>query len=110
MEKQWIPNRSLSPFSILNSQFPSRPLRLLAKPAAIEVVAVAPEGPPSRFDRRGLREVIVDCVGPERLETGWWRGRHVRRDYFRVSCASGQRCWIFREGTTGKWFLHGWFD
>ena len=54
--------------------------------------------------------MIDDYAGPERLETGWWRGRHTCRDYFRVTCESGRRCWLFREAEQGRWFLHGWFD
>jgi protein ImuB len=99
-----------SPFSLLTSHFPSRPLRLLPKPVEVPVIAVVPEGPPSCFDWKGAREEITDCVGPERLETGWWRGQHVRRDYFRVTCRSGRGCWLFRQCETSRWFLHGWFD
>ena len=99
-----------SQFSILNSQFPLRPLRLLPRPVEVPVFALAFEGPPSCFDWKGSREVIADYTGPERLETGWWRGRHTRRDYFRVTCGSGRQCWLFREHGQGKWFLHGWFD
>jgi len=99
-----------SQFSMLNAQFRHRPLRLLPRPVRVAVIAVVPEGPPSCFDWQGGREVIVDCAGPERLETGWWRGRHVRRDYFRARCRSGRQCWLFRQRETGQWFLHGWFD
>ena len=92
------------------SHFSLRPLRLLPRPVEVSVIAVVPEGPPSCFDWKGSREVIVDCAGPERLETGWWRGRHVRRDYFRAACRSGRGCWLFRQRETGQWFVHGWFD
>jgi len=109
--------RAHRPFSILDSQFSlpasdfvKRPLRLLRRPVAVPVVVVVPEGPPSRFEWEKVREVVVDALGPERVETGWWRGRHVRRDYFRVLCASGRRCWLFRERETGGWYVHGWFD
>ena len=100
----------ISQFSVFNSQFPARPLRLLSRPIEVPVLAAVPEGPPSCFDWSGSREMVVGCAGPERVETGWWRGRHVRRDYFRVVCQSGRRCWLFRQRETGKWFLHGWFD
>ena len=99
-----------SHFSLLTSHFPPRPLRLLPRPVEISVIAVVPEGPPCRFDWRGSPEVVVACTGPERLETGWWRGRHIRRDYFRLRCRSGRQCWLFRQRETGRWFLHGWFD
>jgi hypothetical protein len=53
---------------------------------------------------------IVEWLGPERIETGWFRGREVRRDYYRVTLVDGRRWWIFRERRTGGWFLHGLFD
>lgn len=49
-------------------------------------------------------------VGPERLETGWWDGGDVRRDYYILELASGQRAWAFAApGERGPFMLHGWF-
>ncbi len=49
-------------------------------------------------------------AGPERLETGWWDGEPVRRDYYVARTAQGQRAWIFcAAGQRGPWMLHGWF-
>lgn len=49
-------------------------------------------------------------AGPERLETGWWDGEPVRRDYYVAQTAQGQRAWIFcAAGQQGPWILHGWF-
>ena len=45
----------------------------------------------------GRRERIVECVGPERIETLWWRGPSVRRDYYRVTTESGRYLWIFQR-------------
>jgi protein ImuB len=48
--------------------------------------------------------------GPERIESGWWDGRDVRRDYYVARTPAGVRVWIFRERRTpGGWFLHGVF-
>ncbi|MDH5288154.1 MAG: DNA polymerase Y family protein [Betaproteobacteria bacterium] len=51
--------------------------------------------------------------GPERIESGWWDGGDVRRDYFVAESPSGEVAWIFRDhrrGTDdGEWFLHGLF-
>ena len=48
--------------------------------------------------------------GPERIETGWWDGRDVTRDYFVVSSSSGMRLWIYRQRRIPRrWFLHGVF-
>jgi protein ImuB len=48
--------------------------------------------------------------GPERIESGWWDGRDVRRDYYVARTPAGARLWIFRERRAqGGWFLHGVF-
>src|SRR6185437_852583 len=49
-------------------------------------------------------------AGPERLETGWWDGGEVCRDYYMVETAQGQRAWAFcAPGEQVGWMLHGWF-
>mgnify|MGYP001355758672 FL=1 len=48
--------------------------------------------------------------GPERLESGWWDGDDVRRDYYVVETGRGQRAWAFLPaGQRSGWMLHGWF-
>jgi len=51
--------------------------------------------------------------GPERIESGWWDGRDLRRDYFVAERPDGAIAWIYRDhryGTDdGEWFLHGLF-
>ena len=51
--------------------------------------------------------------GPERIESGWWDGRDLRRDYFVAETPHGATAWIYRDhryGTDdGEWFLHGLF-
>jgi protein ImuB len=88
----------------------ARPLCLKPRPVPIEVISVVPDGPPVRFCWQATEHVIKDSWGPERIETGWWRGPHVERDYYRVETATGQRFWLFRQNATGKWFLHGAFE
>ncbi len=48
-------------------------------------------------------------AGPERIESGWWDGQDLARDYF-VAERKGARLWLFRElrGSL-RWFLHGMF-
>ncbi|MFC5524514.1 Y-family DNA polymerase [Rhodanobacter ginsengisoli] len=49
-------------------------------------------------------------AGPERLETGWWDGGEVCRDYYVVETAQGQRAWVFcAPGEQAGWMLQGWF-
>lgn len=49
-------------------------------------------------------------TGPERIETGWWDGRPVARDYFVAQNPQQEVCWIYRDYRFGrKWYLHGLF-
>jgi protein ImuB len=130
-----------------------RPIWLLPQPVRLETVAVvdsslvsslnsalnqqadATSGPPVRFrlaSQSGLSmHEVVKAHGPERIETAWWRGPTVRRDYYVVETATGARYWIFRrldfhgldfhglgfprlgsgpaKRSGGEWFLHGTF-
>lgn len=69
-----------------------RPLWLLAEPRPIEI-------------RR-----LVRLAGPERLESGWWDGQPMARDYFVARRGDGRRLWIYRpRGGSAVWYLHGLF-
>jgi protein ImuB len=68
-----------------------RPLWLLAQPREIT--------------RQGKR-----LRGPERIETGWWDGREVRRDYFQTRAEDGVKLWVYRERRAPQhWYVHGLF-
>jgi protein ImuB len=71
-----------------------RPLWLLQAPQCLE---------------QGLRSLqLLD--GPERIESGWWDGQDVARDYYVARDAAGAVLWIFRERLPPhRWFLHGVF-
>ena len=86
-----------------------RPLHLLRRPEPLALTATIPDGPPVRFRRHGRQHHVSRYAGPERIETGWWRGRSAWRDYYRVETAEGRRFWLFRRRSDGKWFLHGVF-
>jgi protein ImuB len=80
--------------------FPERPLWLLAEPRPLEMRRGRPwwGGPLQLEEER------------ERIETGWWEGRPVRRDYFAARAVDGTRLWIFIDHEQGRqWFLHGFF-
>jgi protein ImuB len=53
--------------------------------------------------------------GPERIESGWWDGNGVARDYYiarqspGAHQASGARLWVFQERQSKRWYLHGVF-
>ncbi len=56
------------------------------------------------------RERVTLLAGPERIESGWWDGDDVRRDYFVAEDSRGSRLWVFRErGGERRWYLHGIF-
>lgn len=79
--------------TVINTSHPGvRPLWLLEKPQLLPGA-----------DRWQLQ------AGPERVESGWWDGQDLARDYF-VAERKGARLWLFRElrGSL-RWFLHGVF-
>lgn len=88
---------------------PPRPVRLFPRPVPIRVISLVPDGPPTWFAYRGHAYVVTEARGPERIETAWWRGPDVRRDYFRVTTLSGAEFWIFRTPQECCWYLHGVF-
>lgn len=68
-----------------------RPLWLLPQPL------------PCREDRFVLKS------GPERIESGWWDGMDVVRDYYVAQNRNGSRLWVYCERGSGEWFVHGLF-
>lgn len=56
------------------------------------------------------RKPITLISGPERIETRWWSGPDVRRDYYVAQEANGSRLWIYHERRSEcNWYLHGFF-
>ncbi len=46
----------------------------------------------------------------ERIESGWWDGEDVARDYYIARNPRGQRLWVYRDRRGGRrWYLHGLF-
>lgn len=88
---------------------PPRPLKLLRRPIRLAAVAIVPDGPPFHFTLPSGRQRVARSWGPERIQTGWWRGQPIHRDYYRVETTTGTRYWLFRRRTDGGWFLHGMF-
>ncbi len=87
-ERAW---RSLAPGTKASACLagnPARPLWLLDPPRPLA---------------EGGFELLA---GPERIETGWWDGAEVRRDYF-VARAGASLLWIYRDAQ--GWRLHGFF-
>lgn len=77
-----------------------RPLWLLRQPEMLSVKDGRPcwQGPLQLEPER------------ERIESGWWDGEDVSRDYFIATAAGGERLWIYRElHGAQRWFVHGFF-
>jgi protein ImuB len=104
-----IVNCQLSIVHCQSSPLVPRPSSLAAHPSPLEV-DLAPEGMPRRLRRAGQEHVVTRSWGPERIETGWWRGQDIQRDYYIVETDDGTRWWIFRRTKDERWFLHGCFD
>jgi protein ImuB len=47
--------------------------------------------------------------GPERIESGWWDGKGVARDYYIARHSHGVRLWVFQERQSKRWYVHGVF-
>ncbi len=78
-----------------------RPLWLLALPRPLALRAGLP--------RRGGAPLTL-LGEPERIESGWWDGADVARDYYTARDVHGVRLWVFRERVAPHgWFLHGIF-
>ena len=80
-----------------------RPLWLLAEPQPLS------GGAQPRY--QGTLELEE---GPECIESGWWDGKDITRDYYVAHNPAGVRLWVFRERprkgrAAGGWFLHGVF-
>ena len=81
--------------------FELRPFWLLARPQALEESGAVPchHGP------------LKLVAGPERIESGWWDGADVARDYFIARAANEALLWVYRERSpAGAWYLHGIFS
>ena len=80
-----------------------RPLWLLAEPQPLAHL----------FENRPWIPAWKLRDGPERIESGWWDGTDVRRDYFVAESPQGEIMWIYRDHRygvdDGEWFLHGVF-
>ena len=83
------------------ARFPPRPLWLLPEPVALEV---SNDGAPQ------LDGPLALLPERERIESGWWDGGEIARDYCIARNDRGAQFWIFRElAGERRWWLHGVF-
>jgi protein ImuB len=83
----------------LQLEFGERPVWLLESPRPLAEVGARPH-------HEGPLELLA---GPERVESGWWDGDDVARDYFIARMQNEALVWIYRERGGGGWYLHGLF-
>lgn len=109
-----------------------RPLTLLDHPMPLTAIGMhASSSLPAGFQLGGRLHRVVRFWGPERIETGWWNGPSIRRDYYRVEMDTGGWWWVYRRlgksvsdsqqqrsnsprqtcvRTVVSWMLHGRFS
>ena len=89
-EKSWcaLPVGSVVGAPLGATDAPRRPLWLLPEPRALD----------------GMPHCVA---GPERIEGGWWDGLDATRDYYVAEGGAGARLWVYRERSSGGWFLQG---
>jgi protein ImuB len=78
-----------------------RPLWLLPVPRLLT----------TRYGRPQLQGELQLEPDRERIESGWWDGNDVARDYFIARNPAGSSYWIYRELTgQRRWYLQGLFE
>jgi protein ImuB len=76
-----------------------RPAWLLEKPLKLTM----------RGDRPVYRRPLKTLTRTERIESGWWDGEGVGRDYYVAADDQGRMFWLYRERIGGQWYLQGLF-
>jgi len=113
----WVPERLTGrapPLDPPQGNWPvrPRPLRLCARPRSLAVEEL--DGMPLAFTLGREAFAVARAEGPERIAAEWWHGTtppaaDALRDYWRVEDRRGRRLWLYREGGSGGWRLHGEF-
>lgn len=86
---------------------PVRPTRLLSAP--LPLVALGEGGRLAAVRCRGRIHRVLSLSRPERLAGEWW-SEPFDRDYHRALLEDLGECWIYRDGSDGRLWLHGFFD
>lgn len=90
---------------------------------ASQHIATRPRAAQPTVFRPGRPAWLLDCprplsslhglklmAGPERIESGWWDGADIRREYFVARTQTDALWWVFRDlGADGRWYVHGYF-
>jgi protein ImuB len=78
----------------------ARPLWLLPSPRLLPEIGEVPQhgGP------------LTMLTLPERIESGWWDGHDVEREYYVARNPAQSLLWIYRDRSKSGWYLHGFFS
>jgi protein ImuB len=71
----------------------------------------------TRYQKPVYISPLTLIQGPERIETRWWTGQDIQRDYYIARNMQGMSLWIFRDIKLSRelatpdscWFLQGLF-
>jgi protein ImuB len=101
----------LHPSEVVHPSSPSTSLRtgLIPHPsvdALRPLWLLDPPRPLKEGETPWLDGPLTLLSGPERIESGWWDGGDVARDYFVACDTDGAKFWVFKDE---QWFLHGIF-
>ena len=101
----WRHGDSRSRQALVKSAAPAdasmRPLWLVKEPVTLPTRRGLPQ-----FD--GPLQLVAER---ERIDTGWWDGNAMARDYFIATTTRGSRLWVYKElDGERRWRLHGVFE
>ena len=87
-----------------------RPIQLLSMPLPLTTSPPSSQDLPHTFQlgHQPSRKVH-QARGPERIETGWWEGDSIQRDYYRIELDHGDWWWVYLDRRNHTWYLHGYF-
>lgn len=89
-----------------------RPTMLYERPEPVQVVLLSPDGPVMSMSSGDEPVRIVSSVGPERVSPRWWLvgaadAQASPRDYYKVQDERGRWWWLYCQGNSSKWYVHG---
>lgn len=100
-ERAWIKRNLIDVIYNVDVPQSQRPIWLLPEPLPVKICSGKPV----------IRGLLKLSYQRERIESGWWDGQDVSRDYFIGRNASGEKFWIFRNlETEDDWYIHGVFS
>ena len=113
MQNQWPAHQSpllLADFRRTSSLLLRRPLWMLPEPLPLTTEKSRAEGAGTHRKQPTYHGPLRFIDGPERIETGWWDGNGIARDYFVAANTHGVHLWIYRNrDKEANWYLHGIF-